>query len=94
MPDQHVGEGEAGERRQSRRSIAKGTRIARSTSQRTGRPSHIEIARKVSGGKPVTPTFITGQLRPHDEREQRQQDDLPAAPRELGGAYSAQVRPR
>ena len=46
------------------RRIANGTCSASSTAQSTGRPSHIDIARKVSGGKPVTPSFITGQFRP------------------------------
>ena len=50
--------------RQSLRSIRSGTFSTAVTAQSTGSPSHIDIERNVSGGKPVTPTFMTGQFRP------------------------------
>ena len=43
-----------------------GTRTRRSSRKppSSGRPSHMHSVRKVSGGKPVTPNFMTGQFRP------------------------------
>jgi hypothetical protein len=47
------------------RSMRNGTFMAHKASPSTGVPSHMHSIRKVSGGKPVTPIFMTGQLMPH-----------------------------
>ena len=35
------------------------------TKPNNGQPIHMQMLRKVSGGKPVTPIFKVGQLKPH-----------------------------
>jgi len=42
------------------------TPIERATMPTTGTAPSMHSSRKVIGGKSVTPTFITGQFRPHD----------------------------
>ena len=80
MPDDHVGERTSLASSASRRArIANGTCRQRGGAQSTGRPSHIESARNVSGGKPVTPSFITGQFRPQATRQERQQGQVAGA---------------
>ena len=50
--------------RQCSRPTQKGTRRHTNTNASTGSPSHIDRLRNVSGGKPVTPIFMIGQLKP------------------------------
>src|SRR3569832_604642 len=47
------------------RGMRNGTFISMSPSASTGMPRRIDVVWNVSGGKPVTPVFITGQLNPH-----------------------------
>ena len=49
---------------QCSRGIANGTLSSLMPKASTGSPSQIEIARNDSGGKPVTPSFMIGQLMP------------------------------
>ncbi|EWS60193.1 hypothetical protein Y695_04586 [Hydrogenophaga sp. T4] len=50
--------------RQCTRSMRNGTLRHTRNKPSTGRPSHMQMLRKLSGGKPVTPIFMIGQLRP------------------------------
>src|SRR5664279_5805837 len=61
---------------QSAGATRKGTRRRRSSSHSTGRPSHIDRARKASGGKPVTPIFITCLLYTSDAADEEDSVDL------------------
>jgi hypothetical protein len=51
--------------RQSLRAITKGTFKALRAKASKGKPINIDKLRNVSGGKPVTPNFMMGQLKPH-----------------------------
>ncbi len=79
--------------RQSLRSIRSGTFSTAVTAHSTGSPSHIDSERNVSGGKPVTPTFMTGQFRPQATVSSDQQHELARGQRE-GGSGRVQLRPR
>ena len=46
------------------RGMLSGTFMSRRASHNTGKPVSIDKLRNVSGGKPVTPIFMTGQLMP------------------------------
>jgi len=51
--------------RQSLRSILKGILSHSMAITSTGMPSHMDKVRNNKGGIPVTPSFITGQFKPH-----------------------------
>ena len=50
---------------QCARGMRSGTFINTSARPSTGKPINIDRLRNVSGGKPVTPNFMMGQLMPH-----------------------------
>ena len=50
---------------QSARVMRNGTRRHHKTPSNTGKPNHMLSARKLKGGKPLTPNFMMGQFKPH-----------------------------
>ena len=59
---------------QWRRSTRKGTFIATKAKPKMGVPNHKHMALNVSGGKPVTPIFMTGQFKPHTKVSKNSKD--------------------